>query len=141
MPWDYLYWTEILGSVVTEFTSWFPAIAAALALVIVGWIAAGLSRAILALLLRRLGFDKLAEREGVTRALSEIGVVSLPADFVSRIAHWLILVVIQINTEPQPALIGTAGSAKFSRHATVDKGKTIQFIITYSGDELCEKTR
>jgi small-conductance mechanosensitive channel len=93
MPWDYLYWTEILGSVVIEFTSWFPAIAAALALVIVGWIAAGLSRAILALLLRRLGFDKLAERVGVTRALSEIGVVSLPADFVSRIAYWLILVV------------------------------------------------
>jgi len=34
MPRDYLYWTEILGSVVTEFTSWFPAIAAALALVL-----------------------------------------------------------------------------------------------------------
>jgi hypothetical protein len=93
MPWDYKYWTEIFGRVVTEIASWLPAVAAALALVIFGWIAAGLSRAILALLLRRLGFDKLAERVGVTRALSEIGVESLPADFVSRIAYWLILVV------------------------------------------------
>jgi small-conductance mechanosensitive channel len=93
MQWDYDYWTEILGRVVTEIVSWLPALATALALVIFGWIAAGLIRAVLALLLRRLGFDRLAERIGVTRALEEIGIESLPAEFISRVAYWLILIV------------------------------------------------
>ncbi|MRR55826.1 MAG: mechanosensitive ion channel [Deltaproteobacteria bacterium] len=93
MLWDYDYLTNILGRVLTEISSWLPSLAAALALVIFGWIAAGLSRTILVLLLRRLGFDKLTERIGVTRALTEIGIESLPAEFISRIAYWVILIV------------------------------------------------
>jgi hypothetical protein len=63
------------------------------ALLIVGWLTAAVSRALLAGLMRRVGFDRLVERIGVARALAEIGVESSPADFVARIAYWLILLV------------------------------------------------
>lgn len=92
-PWEYDYWVDIFGRILGEIAAWLPALTAGVALLALGWLAAGVSRALFAWLLRRVGFDKLTEKIGATRALGEIGVESLPADFIARIAYWLILLV------------------------------------------------
>lgn len=91
MPWDYNYWVDIFGRVLTEITAWLPSLLAGAGILVIGLLAAAASRALFTGLLRRLGFDRLAERVGVSRALREIGAESPPAEFIARIVYWLIL--------------------------------------------------
>jgi small-conductance mechanosensitive channel len=93
MPWDPEFWTRILSGILADLAGWLPSLAGALLLLFIGWIVARLSQVFLAGLLRRLGLDRLAERAGMTRALTNLGVETSTATLLARLVYWLILLV------------------------------------------------
>lgn len=92
MPWDQTFWIETIKQIQSSLSTWLPTILTALLLLLVGWLVARVSQAVIANLMRRLGLDRLAERTGITRGLATIGVQSNLSYLVARTAYWLILI-------------------------------------------------
>jgi hypothetical protein len=69
-----------------------PVVFGAILLLIVGWLVARLLQAILVRVLRRVGLDQLAERTGIERGLTTIGVESTLSHLLARTTYWLILI-------------------------------------------------
>jgi small-conductance mechanosensitive channel len=92
MPWDQEFWTDTIDQLLDSLSSWLPAIAGALLLLIAGWLVARLSQSILVRLLRRIGLDKLAERTGIARGLVTVGSQRTLSYLLARTTYWLILV-------------------------------------------------
>lgn len=92
MPWDPAFWTETLSQIQSGLTTWLPAILGALLLLIVGWLVARISQAIIGRLLYRLGIDRLAERTGIANGLKTMGVQSTLSFLLARTTYWLILI-------------------------------------------------
>ena len=92
MPWDQAFWTETINEIQSSLSTWLPAILGALLLLIIGWLVARISQAVVARLLHRLGLDRLAERTGIAQGLTTIGVQSTLSYLLARITYWLILI-------------------------------------------------
>lgn len=92
MPWDQAFWTETINEIQSSLSTWLPAILGALLLLLVGWLVARISQAVVARLLHRLGLDRLAERTGIAQGLTTIGVQSTLSYLLARITYWLILI-------------------------------------------------
>lgn len=92
MPWEQAFWTDTLDELQSSLSTWLPAILGALLLLIVGWLVARISQAVIARLLRRLGLDHLSDRTGIARGLTTIGVQSTLSFLLARITYWLILI-------------------------------------------------
>jgi small-conductance mechanosensitive channel len=92
MPWDQVFWTETINEIQSSLSTWLPSILGALLLLLVGWLVARIIQAIIARLLRRLGLDRLADRTGIARGLTTIGVPSTLSYLLARITYWLILI-------------------------------------------------
>jgi small-conductance mechanosensitive channel len=72
--------------------TWLPAILGALLLLLIGWLVARISQAVVGRLLHRLGLDRLADRTGISRGLTTIGVQNALSYLLARIIYWLILI-------------------------------------------------
>jgi len=92
MPWDQAFWTDTINELQSSLSTWLPAILGALLLLLVGWLVARISQALVARLLRRLGLDHLSDRTGIARGLTTIGVQSTLSSLLARITYWLILI-------------------------------------------------
>ena len=92
MPWDQAFWTETITELQSSLASWLPAVLGALLLLLIGWVIARLGQALIGRLLRRLGLDRLADRTGIARGLTTIGVQSTLSFLLARITYWLILI-------------------------------------------------
>ena len=92
MPWDQTFWIETITQIQSSLSTWLPAILSALLLLLVGWLVARISQAVVARLLRKLGIDRLAERTGIDRGLTTIGVQSNLSYLLARTTYWLILI-------------------------------------------------
>jgi small-conductance mechanosensitive channel len=92
MPWDQAFWNETIKQIQSSLSAWMPALLAALLLLLVGWLVARISQAVITRLLRRLGLDRLADRTGIAQGLATLGVKSTLPNLLGRIAYWLILV-------------------------------------------------
>jgi small-conductance mechanosensitive channel len=92
MPWDPAFWSETLSQIQSGLTAWLPAILSALLLLIVGWLVARISQALIGRLLHRLGIDRLAERTGIANGLKTIGVQNTLSFLMARTTYWLILI-------------------------------------------------
>ncbi len=94
MPWDTQNWTDIITSALTEMlnlvVAFLPRLIGALLVLLVGWLLAWLIRRIARRALARLGFDHLAERAGVTDALTRAGVTTSASHLVGRAIYWLL---------------------------------------------------
>jgi small-conductance mechanosensitive channel len=73
-------------------STWLPAVLGAILLLVVGWVVARLSQAIVVRLLRRIGFDRLAERTGISRGLTSLGAHNTLSYLLARLTYWLILI-------------------------------------------------
>lgn len=93
MPWDPQFWAQTLSSILAEIAVWLPNLVGALLLLLVGWLVARLSQFFLGGLLRRLGLDRLAERAGAMRFLTNLDLESSAATLLARLVYWLILLV------------------------------------------------
>ena len=92
MPWDPLFWSETLAEIQSSLSTWLPVILGVLLLLLVGWLVACISQAVVVRLLRRLGLDRLADRTGITRGLATIGTLSSLSYVLARTIYWLILI-------------------------------------------------
>jgi len=93
MPWMSEFWTENFDRLFSEVLSWLPAVGAALALLIGGWLVARLIQALLGGLLHRLGLDHLGERAGAAKVLQNLGLQSTLSGLLARFFFWVILLV------------------------------------------------
>ncbi len=93
MPWEPAFWEEMLSRILTEIMTWLPTLVAGLLLLIIGWAAARLVQAVLVGLLRRLRFDRLAERAGAARVLGDLGMDPSASNLLARLVYWLVLLV------------------------------------------------
>jgi len=95
MPWDPQVWLEIVTNALTEMlnqvAAFLPNLVGALLALLVGWLLAWLAQRVARRVLARLGFDHLAERAGVTDALTRAGITTPASHLVGRIIHWLLL--------------------------------------------------
>ena len=92
MPWDQTFLNETIKQIQASLSTWLPTILTALLLLLIGWLVARISQAVIAQLMRKLGLDRLAERTGITGGLAAIGVQSNLSYLLARIAYWLILI-------------------------------------------------
>jgi small-conductance mechanosensitive channel len=93
MPFDPEFWTETLGTIVSDIVAWLPSLLGALLWLVLGWIVARLLQFILSNLLRRLGLDRVAERAGATQVLTNAGLNPSASYLIARVVYWLILLV------------------------------------------------
>ena len=87
------FWSSFWQKIQTSIATWLPGLMVAVALLIIGWLVALLSRWIVGGVLRRLGLDRLAERFGVIRTLNEMGLGNSLASLLGRFAYWLFLLI------------------------------------------------
>ena len=108
MPFDTEFWTQIWGDFLTAAVVWLPRLAGALALLLIGWLVARLVRFVLSNLLRRLGFDKLAERAGVNKLFSDTGLEpsASVANLIARLVYWIVMLVFLIAATESLGLPG-----------------------------------
>lgn len=92
MPWDQAFWTEAMNEIQSHLSTWLPGLLAALLLLLVGWLVARISQALVARLLHRLGLDRLADRTGIDKGLSTIGSQNNLSYLLARVTYWLILI-------------------------------------------------
>jgi len=107
---DPAFWTELLRRITTDVMAWLPALAGALALLLVGWLAAWLTQAFLGGLLRGLGVDRLARRAGASDVLSGSGLDPSVAKMIARLVYWIVLLVFVLAAAESLGLRGVAGT-------------------------------
>lgn len=93
MPFDPEFWTETLGTIVSDIVAWLPSLLGALLWLLLGWIVARLLQFILSNLLRRVGLDRVAERAGATQVLTNAGLNPSASYLIARVVYWLVLLV------------------------------------------------
>ena len=99
-------WTEVVEQFQSVTASALPPLAAALLLLLVGWLLALLGRAIVSGVLRRVGLDRLAERLGIDQALSQLGIEASISGVLGRVAYWFILLVFVLAAANRLGLVG-----------------------------------
>lgn len=92
MPWDQAFWTETINEIQSSLSTWLPSVLGAILLLLVGWLVARIIQVVIARLLLRLGLDRLADRTGIARGLTTIGVQRTLSYLLARITYWLILI-------------------------------------------------
>ncbi len=88
-------WQPMVG-LWTKVAEFLPNIAAAIALLIFGWLLAKLIGVGIAKLLEKLGLDKLTERSGVANAVQSTGIQTSASAIIGKIVYWLIFLLFMI---------------------------------------------
>ena len=80
-----------LQGIVQQAVNIVPKVIAGLVLLLLGWLVARLLHSVVSRVLRRLGFDRLAERSGITSLMASSGFRREPSWVVGRLIFWLLL--------------------------------------------------
>ncbi|MGD2041913.1 MAG: mechanosensitive ion channel [Anaerolineae bacterium] len=99
-------WTQIVEQFQSVTASALPPVAAALLLLLAGWLFALLGRAVVSGLLRRVGLDRLAERLGADRALNQLGIEMTVSSILGRVIYWFILLIFVLAAANRLGLVG-----------------------------------
>ena len=94
-------WRDVLNDVVSKTLTGFarrladfgPNLLAMLVIMAVGLLTAGALRVLLRRVLPRLGFDRFAQRAGLTTLLQKGGIVSSPSGLVALMLAWAVLAI------------------------------------------------
>ncbi|MBV8822852.1 MAG: hypothetical protein JO123_08680 [Ktedonobacteraceae bacterium] len=97
MPVIVTNWGEAIFTAFTNalnlLLTFIPRFLGFLVILLIGWLIASLVSRGLTLLLRKIGFDRLADRIGLTRLEQQIGVRTDTAGILGKIAYWFILLI------------------------------------------------
>ena len=83
-----------------------PPVLAALLLLLLGWVLAVISQALVTRILRRLGLDRLAEHVGASQTLTDLGVKRTVSGLVGRFVYWLVLLIFVLTAVRRLGLTG-----------------------------------
>jgi hypothetical protein len=82
-----------LSNAVNLILTFIPRIVGFLVILIVGWIVATLVSKALTFLLRKIGFDRMANRIGLNRFEQRMGVSMDPAGILGKVVFWFLLLI------------------------------------------------
>ncbi len=82
-----------LSNAVNLVLTFIPRLVGFLVILLVGWLIAMLVSKALTLLLRKVGFDRMSERIGLTRFEQRMGVKMDSAGILGKIVYWFILLI------------------------------------------------
>ena len=106
MPVDPELWTNTVSELLSSVLLWLPSILGSLLWLLVGWIIARLVQALIAGVLQRVGFDRIADRAGVRQVLADAGFDPSASRALARIIYWLILLLFVIAAAESLGLAG-----------------------------------
>jgi small-conductance mechanosensitive channel len=86
-----------LNELVNTFVGYVPQALGAVALTVVGFVLAVIARWVTPFVLRRLRFDQVCERTGVTGLMREGGISRSPAQFVSVLVFYAVLALVIVT--------------------------------------------
>lgn len=110
MELDTRFWSDLLRSAANDVMVWLPSLVGAVALLLLGWLAARILQAVLSGLLGRLGLDRLAERAGADQVLRRTGMEPSLSHLLGRVVFWLVLLVFVLAAAESLGLRGLAGT-------------------------------
>src|SRR5260370_19214547 len=87
-----------LSNAVNLVLTFIPRLVGFLVILLVGWLIAMLVSKALTLLLRKVGFDRMSERIGLTRFEQRMGVKMDSAGILGKIVYWFILLIFRLPT-------------------------------------------
>jgi hypothetical protein len=93
--WGVAIWTSLTGALVLAF-SFIPKLLGFLVILLVGWLVASALERVVALLLRKIGFDRIANRIGLTRLEQRMNVRMDTAGLLAKIVFWFVFLVFLI---------------------------------------------
>src|SRR6202048_4329660 len=82
-----------LSNALTLIVNFIPRVIGFLIILLVGWLIATLVSKALTLLLRKIGFDRMSERIGLTRFEGRMGVHLDSAGILGKIVYWFVLLI------------------------------------------------
>jgi small-conductance mechanosensitive channel len=85
-------------------------LAAALLLLVFGWLAARLAQFVVGGILKRIGLDRLGEKAGGARLLQDLGMDSSVSRVLARLVFWLILLVFVLAAADSLGLQGMSAT-------------------------------
>lgn len=86
-----------MRNIVTSFLDYLPRLFGALVVVIIGVLLAVISRAVIAFVLRRLQFDDLCRRTGISQLLEQGGVRRRPSQLFGSLVFYAILIYVLLT--------------------------------------------
>ena len=93
--WGTAIWTSLTGALALAFT-FIPRLIGFLVILLVGWLVASALSKVVVFLLRKVGFDRIATRIGLTRLEERMGIRMDAAGVLGRIVYWFIFLIFLI---------------------------------------------
>ncbi len=90
--WGTAIWTSLTNALALVF-AFIPKLLGFLVILLIGWIVASLVSKAVTFLLRRVGFDRVSERIGLTRFEQRMHMHLDPAGVLGRIVYWFLFLV------------------------------------------------
>jgi len=90
--WGTAIWTSLTTALTVALT-FVPKLLGFLVILLIGWIVASLLSKAITFLLRKVGFDRISERIGLTRLEQRMNVHLDPAGVLGRVVYWFVFLV------------------------------------------------
>ncbi|GAC1677857.1 MAG: hypothetical protein PVS3B1_18460 [Ktedonobacteraceae bacterium] len=90
--WGTAIYTSLAGALALFF-AFIPKLLGFLVILLIGWLVATAVEKALTLILRKVGFDRIADRIGLTRLEQQMGVQMDAAGILGRIAYWFVFLI------------------------------------------------
>jgi hypothetical protein len=97
-----------LANVLNLFLTFIPRLVGFLVILFVGWIVAQLVNKALTAVLHKVGFDRLADRAGMTRLEQRMGISVDAARLLGKIAFWFIFLIFLVTAIDALGLAGVS---------------------------------
>lgn len=88
---DLIPWGEPLRALLEQFALLVPRLLIGLIVLVIGWIVAGVVRQLLKRLLGALGFERVAEKAGISAALRRGMIRTTFIELIAQMGYWIIL--------------------------------------------------
>ncbi len=85
------------GNALNLLFEFVPRLIGFLVILLIGWIVASAIAKGITLLLRKVGFDRIADRIGLSRFAQQAGIRTDAADILGRIAYWFIFLIFLVS--------------------------------------------
>src|SRR5437879_3691363 len=120
-----------LANALSLVLTFIPKFLGFLVILLVGWIIASVVSRALTLLLRKVGFDRLSDRIGLTRLEQQMGVRMDTAGILGKLAYWFLFLIFLVSATN--ALGVLAVGAPLHRFVAYLPHRFVAFLVPFLG--------